>query len=50
MAICDVTLRMPVTRGDLLEAMSAALENHSFWMEQRGDSRPKISAAPPPAA
>jgi hypothetical protein len=50
MAICDVTLRMPVTRGDLLEAMSAALENHHFWMEKRGDNRPRIADAPPPAA
>jgi DNA-binding response OmpR family regulator len=50
MAICDVTLRMPVTRGDLLEAMSAALENHSYWMEKRGDGRPRIADAPPPAA
>jgi DNA-binding response OmpR family regulator len=50
MAICDVTLRMPVTRGDLLEAMSAALENHHFWMEKRGDGRSRIADAPPPAA
>lgn len=50
MAICDVTLRMPVTRGDLLEAMSAALENHSYWMEKRGEGRSKIADAPPPAA
>ena len=50
MAICDVTLRMPVTRGDLLEAMSAALENHHFWMAKRGDGRPRIVDAPPPAA
>jgi hypothetical protein len=50
MAICDVTLRMPVTRGDLLEAMSAAMENHHYWMEQRDVGRPRIAAAPPPAA
>lgn len=50
MAICDVTLRMPVTRGDLLEAMSAALENHSYWMEKRSEGRLTIADAPPPAA
>jgi len=50
MAICDVTLRMPVTRGDLLEAMSAAIENHSYWIEKRGDGRLRITDAPPPAA
>lgn len=50
MAICDVTLRMPVTRGDLLEALSAALENHSHWMEKRNEGRLAIAGAPPPAA
>ncbi len=49
MAICDVTLRMPVTRGDLLEALSAALENHSLWMEKRNLNRPDIASAPPAA-
>jgi hypothetical protein len=49
MAICDVTLRMPVSRGDLLEALSAALENHNLWMERRDRNHPAIAEAPPAA-
>lgn len=49
MAICDVTLRMPITRGDLLEALSAALENHAHWTEIRHQGRPLIAEAHPPS-
>lgn len=48
MAICDVTLRMPIARGDLLEALSIALENHSHWLETRHGKR-SLESAPPSA-
>ena len=46
MAICDVTLRMPIARGDLLEALSIALENHAHWLESRHGNR-RLETAPP---
>lgn len=35
MAICDVTLRTPLTASTLLEALSVAVENHDLWHEAR---------------
>lgn len=46
MAICDATLRKPLTRGGFLLALSAALENHAYWLGTRPGGR--ILAPPPP--
>lgn len=34
-AICDVTLRSPVTAAALLRGLGAALENHGTWQDGR---------------
>lgn len=39
MAICDATLRKPLTRGAFLLALPAALENHAFWLGTRAGGR-----------
>lgn len=35
MAICDVTLRAPLTTATLLQALGIAVENHDHWHEIR---------------
>jgi CheY-like chemotaxis protein len=50
MAICDVTLRKPLTRGGFLLAVSAALDNHAFWLGTRPGGRilaPRGGETPP---
>lgn len=39
MAICDATLRKPLTRGAFLLALPAALDNHAFWLGTRPGGR-----------
>ena len=46
MAICDATLRKPLTRGGFLLALSAALENHAYWLGTRPEGRILMPAAP----
>lgn len=38
-AICDATLRKPLTRRAFLRALPVALDNHARWIGARGDSR-----------
>jgi CheY-like chemotaxis protein len=50
MAICDVTLKKPVTRSAFFLALQAALDNHAHWQMRDDTTRVVWPKAPPAPA